>query len=53
MVEPIPVSLRALDGKQPCMGRVWFFMKTLESHVLSLQNPPFELQSSLANVIKD
>jgi len=28
-------------------------MKTLEQHVLSLQDPSFELLSSLANVIED
>jgi hypothetical protein len=28
-------------------------MKTLEWHVLSLQDPPFELPSNLANVIED
>jgi hypothetical protein len=36
MVELVLVSLRAFDGKQPCMGRVWLIMKTLERHVLSL-----------------
>jgi hypothetical protein len=30
MVEPILVSLRAFNGKQPCMGRAWIFIKTLE-----------------------
>jgi hypothetical protein len=30
MVEPILVSLKAFDDKQPCMGRVWLIMKTLE-----------------------
>jgi hypothetical protein len=32
-VEPILVSLRAFNGKQPCMGRAWIFIKTLEWHV--------------------
>jgi hypothetical protein len=27
MVEHV---LKAFDGKQPCMGRAWFIMKTLE-----------------------
>jgi hypothetical protein len=36
MVEPVLVSLRAFDDKQPCMGKAWFIMKTLERHVLSL-----------------
>jgi hypothetical protein len=29
MVELTLVSLKAFDGKQPCMGRAWFIMKTL------------------------
>jgi hypothetical protein len=36
MVEPILMPLRAFDGKQPYMGRVWLIVKTLEQHVLSL-----------------
>jgi hypothetical protein len=47
------MSLKAFDGKQPCMGKAWFIMKTLEQHVLSSQDPPFELSLNLANVIKD
>jgi hypothetical protein len=47
------VSLKAFDGKQPCMGKAWFIMKTLEQHVLSLQDPPFELPSNLVDAIKD
>jgi len=53
MVEPILVSLGAFNGKQPCMGRAWFFMKTLMRHVLSLRDPPFELPSSLVDVIEN
>jgi hypothetical protein len=53
MVELILVSLKAFDGKQPCMGRAWLIMKTLAQHVLSLRDPPFELPSNLANVIED
>jgi len=34
MVEPILMSLKAFDDKQPCMGRAWLIMKTLEKHVL-------------------
>jgi len=30
MVESVVMSLRAFDGKQHCMGRVWLLMKTLE-----------------------
>ncbi len=52
-VKPILVSLKAFDGKQPCMGRVWLLMKTLKRHVLSLWNSPFELPSNLVNVIKN
>ncbi len=52
MMELVLMSLRAFNNKQPCMGRGWHFMKTLE-HVLSLQDPLFELLSSLANVIED
>jgi hypothetical protein len=29
MVELVLVSLKPFDGKQPYMGRVWLFMKTL------------------------
>jgi hypothetical protein len=36
MVEPILMELKAFDGKQPCMGKVWFVMKKLEQHILSL-----------------
>jgi hypothetical protein len=32
---------------------MWFIMKTLEWHVLSLQNPPFELPLNLGDVIED
>jgi hypothetical protein len=53
MVEPILVSLKAFDGKQPCMGRAWLIMKTLEQRVLSLQDPPFELPLNIANVIEN
>jgi hypothetical protein len=53
MVELVLVSLRTFDGKYPCMGRAWLIMKTLEQHVLSLQDPPLELPSNLINVIKD
>ncbi len=53
MVELVLVSLKAFDGKQPYMGRVWFIMKTFERHVLSLQDLPFELPSNLVDVIKD
>jgi hypothetical protein len=47
------MSLRAFDGKQPCMGRAWFIVKTLERHVSSLQDFQFELPSNLANVIEN
>ncbi len=47
------MSLRAFDGKQACMGRVWLIMKTLGQHVLSLQDPSFELPLNLADVIED
>jgi hypothetical protein len=30
MVELVLMSLKAFDGKQPCMGRAWLIMKTLE-----------------------
>jgi hypothetical protein len=30
MVEPILMALMAFDGKQACMGKAWFIMKTLE-----------------------
>jgi len=53
MVELVLVSLRTFDGKYPCMGRAWLIMKTLEQHVLSLQDPPLELPSNLIDVIKD
>jgi len=53
MVELILMSLRAFDGKQPCMGKAWLIMKTLEWHVLSLWNALFELPSNFLNVIKD
>jgi hypothetical protein len=53
MLELILMSLRAFDGKQPYMGKVWFIMKTLEQHVLSLRDPPFELPSNLVDVIED
>jgi hypothetical protein len=53
MVEPILMSLRAFDNKQPYMGGAWLIMKTLEKHVLSLWDPPFELPSNLADVIED
>jgi hypothetical protein len=36
MLELVSMSLRAFDGKQPCMGTVWLMMKMLEWHVLSL-----------------
>jgi hypothetical protein len=36
MVESVLMSLRAFDGKQPCMGKTWLIMKKLERHVLSL-----------------
>jgi hypothetical protein len=36
MMEPVLMSLKAFDGKQPCMGKAWDFMKTMEQHVLSL-----------------
>jgi len=36
IVELVLVSLKAFDGKQPCTGRAWLIMKTLERHVLSL-----------------
>ncbi len=53
MVELVLVSLRAFDAKQRCMGNVWFIMKTLKWHVLSLWNPLFQLPSNLANVIEN
>jgi hypothetical protein len=53
MVELVLMSLRAFDGKQPWMGRAWLFMKTLEWHVLSLQDPFFEFPSNLTNVIEN
>jgi hypothetical protein len=31
MVEPILMALREFDGKQPCMGRAWLLMKTLDN----------------------
>jgi hypothetical protein len=53
IVELVLVALKAFDGKQPCMGTKWLFMKRLKWHVLALWNPPFELSPSLANVIKE
>jgi len=37
MMEPVLMSLKAFDGKQPCMGKAWFFMKIMEQHVLSYE----------------
>jgi hypothetical protein len=53
MVELVLVSLRTFDGKYPCMGRAWLIMKTLGQHVLSIQDPPFELSSNLVDVIEN
>jgi hypothetical protein len=53
MVELVVTSLRAFDCKQPCMGRTWLIMKTLEWHVLSLQDPLFELPLNLVDVIEN
>jgi len=36
MMEPVLMPLKAFDGKQPYMGKAWFFTKTMEQHVLSL-----------------
>jgi hypothetical protein len=36
MVEPVLMALKSFDGKQPYVGKVWFVMKTLEQHILSL-----------------
>ncbi len=46
------MSLRAFDGKHPCMEKVWLIMKTLEQHVLSSRDPLFELPSNLVDVIE-
>jgi hypothetical protein len=35
-MEPVLMPLKAFDGKQPYMGKAWFFMKTMGQHVLSL-----------------
>ncbi len=51
MVELILMLVRAFDGKQLYMGKTWFLMKTLEWHVLSLWEPPFELLSNLVDEI--
>jgi hypothetical protein len=51
-VELIVMALRAFDGKQSCMGRAWLVMKTLERCVLSLQDQPFSLPLSFANVME-
>ncbi len=53
MVELVLMSLKAFDRKQPCMGRVWLIMKTLEWHVLSLRDPWFKLPSNLVNLIEN
>ncbi len=53
MVEPILMSLKTFDSKQPCTGRAWFIVKSLEGHVLSLQDPTFEFPLNLANVIEN
>ncbi len=47
------MSLRAFDGKQPCIGRTLLIMKTMEWHVLSLQDLPFVFPSNLTNAIED
>ncbi len=36
MVEPILMELKTFNGKQPCMGKPQYVMKTLEEHILSL-----------------
>jgi hypothetical protein len=53
MVELVLLSLRAFDGKQPCVGSAWFIMKRLEWHVLSSWDPSFELPSNLVDVVED
>jgi hypothetical protein len=53
MVEPTLMSLNAFNGKQPCMKRAWFLMKTLTWHVLLVQDPSFELPLDLVDVIKN
>jgi hypothetical protein len=53
MVEPVLMSLKTFYNKQPCMGKAWLLMKTLEWHVLSLQDPSFELPLNLADVIEN
>jgi hypothetical protein len=42
IVELVVMALRAFDGKQPCVGRAWPIMKTME-HVLSWQDQSFSL----------
>jgi hypothetical protein len=51
-VELVLVSLRAFNGKQHYMRKVWFLVKIMAWLVLSLQNPSFELPPNLVNVIK-
>ncbi len=53
MVELVLMSLKTFDNKQPCMGKAWLLMKTLEWHVLSLQDPSFKLPLNLADVIEN
>jgi hypothetical protein len=43
---------RAFDGKQPCIGKAYFIMKTLEQNVLSLRDQSFSLPSNLADEIE-
>jgi hypothetical protein len=50
MVEPTLMALRGFDGKQPCMGRAWLLMKTLDNMFYQYKIKHFSLPLNLVDV---
>jgi hypothetical protein len=45
-------ALKEVDGKQPCMGNVYIFMRALRHHVAALPNAPFNMPGHLVEPLE-
>jgi hypothetical protein len=52
VMKAVVATLKEFNGKQPCMGNVYIFMRALHHHVAALRNAPFNMPSHLLNPLE-
>jgi hypothetical protein len=52
VMKAVVAALKKFDGKQPCMGNVYIFIRALRHHMTALHNVPFNMPSNLVEPLE-